>query len=147
MSLFDAMFSELAEPLLMETMGQAAVYRPAAGGTIDLTAMIGGEEWRESVEGDGERSVERVRSITISTDPGEVSNLLLSYLSDSADAPAHFGFVFGVRVDPGVNDQVDLGGVAYEVRSASNKSGNLVTLECVRLESTEKSRPGYRGRR
>lgn len=125
-SKFDEAFSEMAEAPLLDEMGEASTYRPAAGGTVALTAMIGTEEAIDRTEADGDRNIERIRPITISTDPAAASG--------------------GVAA-PGVNDQIDVGSVTYEVRNAINKSGNLVTLECVRLGSVERARPGYRGRR
>jgi len=125
-SKFDEIFGVMAEPALLDQMGEAATYRPAAGGTAAVIAMVGAEEAVDRTETDGDRNIERVRPVTISTDPAGA---------------------YGGVANPGANDQIDVGGVTYEVRSVTNKSGNLVTMECVRLGSIEKARPGYRGRR
>ena len=120
------MYAEMAAPQLLDFMGEAATYYPAIGGTVTLVAMVGGEESIDRESGDGTRTVERVRAVTISTVAGGA---------------------FGGVAAPGLNDQIVVGGITYEVRGATNKSGNLVTLECVRIGSVEQARPGYRGRR
>lgn len=125
-SQFDEIFSETAMPVLFEQHGVSATYYPASGGTVAVTVMGGVETTIDRNDMEGGRTAERTTSWEMSTDP---------------TGP------YGGVAAPGMNDQIDVDGVKYEVRSAKDKSGDLVTLECVRIGSIEKARPGYRGRR
>ena len=126
-SRFDEAFGAMATAALMQEFGGALNYYAADALTtpISMTGSVGAEEVQERLDANGDRIVEHVRSITISRDPASQ---------------------WGGRAEPGVNDQVAIGGVLYEVRSAPHKGGNLARLECVRLGTAEKGRPDYRGR-
>lgn len=122
-SAFADNFTEMAKPLLTEQLGEAIVYlQPNASGTVsfaNIIAMVGTEGASDREEADGGRKFEQTRTVTIQR-------------SD----------VFS----PQPNDRLTIGGVAYEVRAVINQSDSLTTVEVVRAESIEMSRPGYRGR-
>lgn len=117
----------MGTPALMQQFGDALNYYAADALTtaIPMTGMVGAEEVQERTDANGDRIVERVRPVTISRDPASQ---------------------WGGRAEPGLNDQVAIGGVLYEVRSVAHKGGNLARLECARIGTAEQGRPEYRGR-
>ncbi|MEK6799387.1 MAG: hypothetical protein AABZ12_10510 [Planctomycetota bacterium] len=123
---FDALMGEMGAPTLMQSGGEAVVYRPAVGGTVNLTAIIGGEEETPDEQDDQGRTFVRMRTVTMRTDAGAAE---------------------GGVADPGLNDELDIGADRYAVKAIEQIGGTLVRMVCVRIGLAEAARTGYRGRR
>lgn len=122
-SSFDTEFASGALPDLLAFHGEQVTYTTAAGSASTIYGRF-----RENVsdtrdETDG-REVVRSATIRISNDPA-----LDTYSGIAA---------------PAVDDTVTIGGEDWHVTNIGEPNGGQWTLELERIESLEKTQPGYR---
>lgn len=127
---FDRVFGNSAVNPFFREMGRAVYYESKVDGAGHTTAILGAEETREIDAPTGDRQYERVRPLTIRRTP-EFPTVAVGTLG---------------AVRPSAGDVVTADNVRYVVRRVLNDSPDMATLELVRFETMEVSRPQYRGR-
>jgi len=121
MSRFDQGFARGAEMLAMNN-GSSVIYRRPDVNAVTLTlAMVGNVETREDFEDGGKRNLRLMRSLTISTGVGGIAA-------------------------PTTRDEVEIDGELWKVEHIRMMSGNLASLELLKVGRLETARPGFRGR-
>jgi len=134
-SAFDRVFGGHAVEPFFREMGRAVWYESKLDGAGTMNAVVGAEETRELDPATGDRPYERVRPLTVRrTSAGP--------MNPSSPNPA--GTLFSVR--PSAGDTVVVDNARYTVRRVMSDSADMATLEMVRVEMMEVSRPKYRGR-
>lgn len=134
-SSFDRTFGRFAADPFFRSMGRDVWYESKLDGPGRMTAIVGAEETRELDPATGDRPYERTRPLT-------VRRTAASPLVAASVPPA--GTLLAVR--PSAGDTVVIDNARYAVRRVMNDSADMATLELVRFETLEVSRPRYRGR-
>ena len=122
MSLFDANFAAGGVPALMDHLGESITYTPPGGVAVSLTADVSPLRREEADDFTG-RNARWVREAIVATDPD--------------------GDYGGVAA-PVLGAVVTIGGETYSVDHLSDLSASAARLHLTRVESRERSRPGYR---
>ena len=112
-------------PKLLAVLGQSITYTPVTGAAVSLTAIVGDVNILEDDETEG-RTSRSSRDVTIATDPSAST---------------------GGVADPSLADKVTIGSEVWAVEPIEALAGAFVRLRVVRIESIERTREGYRGRR
>ena len=115
---------ESAAAQLSDELGDTVVVSSSGAEPVSVTAIIGHEEVRNSVEQDGLKS-RYVRTLS---------------LPCSAAAAGGGPFVPSVNL----HDQFTLCGNLYSVETIVSVSANWIRLEIYRMATREKTRQGYR---
>jgi len=124
-SRFDGIMAQVRRPVLLDEVGRTVTYTPVTGDPVELTAIVGPVEVSEDDEFEG-RTSRSARSVMISTDP---------------DAEG------GGVASPGMEAKLTIDSVAWAIEAIEALTGSMARLRVVRIESMERTREGYRGRR
>lgn len=123
MSLFDDIFGQAGLPQLLATSGEEIVIEPADAQPITLTALVAGEETRESPKPTGGLERHRTRTITFLRDPDS---------EHGGYASPHIGLVVKVGADE------------YRLKSIDSMTDVSARVNIARPELAEKTKPNYR---
>jgi len=118
MTLHEQLFADLIQPALTEMFGEAAEYVDQEGTATTITAQFGDERQAEEQTEQG-RKLRRELSCTISR--SEVA-------------------------DPSIQGKIRRNGEDWPIDEVRGKSNMQVMLRLLRIESIERSRPGYRNK-
>lgn len=121
-AIFDDLMAEVGRPLLLEQCGQQVTYVETDVDDATLTAILGDERDDEEGDDDG-RTLKRIRTATISTDP------------DAEEG--------GVAV-PKIGAHIVIDGVSWTIDGVESQSGALARLRLARPRRSEVSRAEYR---
>lgn len=122
-SSFDTDFATGAVSDLLATFGEQVTYTPTSG---DATTPYGIFHEDEPQERDTPEGRELVRTGTLQ-------------ISDDADLTTYLGIA-----SPAEDDTVTISSVDWHVSRVGEHNGGMYTLYLTRIESVEKTQPGYR---